>query len=309
MKSIIVYFSQTGNTEKIAHSIYDGVKKVIAQSDISRIKDINPRLLIQYDLIGIGTPWWGRIPANVRLFIKNMESMESKHVFPFMTHGSLPAGSMQTIIPLLKEKGLKVIGLGDWYGNSIQQFILFPHLTAGHPDDIDLKEAADFGAGMARLSQRILNSDIKDMPELPSVEKLNEIYGAEVPYPEELTQADALLFKQRKIDLDKCTKCGICVENCHTNSIDLSASPVFKDTCDMCWFCEQICPEGAIEMQWESYAKIHDGFIGFLNEHLKRAEAQNRFRRLVPPEKVGWNTHWYQISGYPRFVAEKNKSY
>jgi flavodoxin len=157
MRSIIVYFSQTGNTEIIAQSIYNGVKQVIAQSDIAKIKDVDPRRLAMYDLIGLGSPWWGRIPADVRHFIKNMESPEGKHIFPFLTHGSLPAGSMQTIIPLLRERGLNIIGLKDWYGNSLQQFILFPHLTAGHPDEVDQTEATDFGREMALLSQSILH--------------------------------------------------------------------------------------------------------------------------------------------------------
>jgi flavodoxin/ferredoxin len=305
MRSLVVYFSQTGNTESIARSIHQGVKRIVRQSDIARIKDVNPRELANYDLIGIGTPWWGRIPANVRRFIENMQSLDGKHVFPFMTHGSLPAGSMQAVFTLLKKKKLAIIGFKDWYGNSLQQFILYPHLTAGHPDNIDQKEARSFGKKMALISQGLIEGTIKHLSRPATIRELDNMYCEAVPYPAELAQADDLLFKHRKLNLNKCTRCGICAENCHTSSIDLSAYPhIFKDTCDMCWFCEQVCPEGAIEMEWGPYAKIHDGFIGFLNDHLIKAEAQNRFRRLMPFDKIGWNTHWYQVSGHPRYVPQ-----
>jgi MinD superfamily P-loop ATPase len=121
----------------------------------------------------------------------------------------------------------------------------------------------------------------------------------------EAAEAEAMLLKQSKINMEKCTVCGLCVDNCPTDSIDFSVSPpVFRDNCARCWFCEQICPEGAIEIDWEPFAKLHDKLIGNLIKSLEKAEAQGRFRRLVPVDKIDWNTHWYQVSGHPRYVIE-----
>jgi NAD-dependent dihydropyrimidine dehydrogenase PreA subunit/flavodoxin len=304
MKGLVVYYSQTGNTRKIAQAIHAGMRQVI-KCDIAALKETNPQALIKYDLIGLGSPTWGGVPPNFAAFIEGMVSLEGKHVFPFFTHGSLPAGYMHTMIPALKRKGLIVIGFNDWYGNSIQQFIPYPHFIAGHPDDIDLREAEDFGREMAQRSQRIYSGETQHIPKPPTRRELDKRYGRPLPLPKEAAEAEDMLLKQRKINMEKCTVCGLCVDNCPTGSIDFSASPpVFRDSCARCWFCEQICPEGAIEVNWEPFAKLHDKLIGNLIKSLEKAEAQGRFRRLVPLENIGWNTHWYQISGHPRYVIK-----
>ena len=71
MKSIIIYFSQTGNTRKIARSIHSGMKELVEQCDIARIQDVKREDLTRYDLIGLGGPvWHRREPVNVLNFIE-----------------------------------------------------------------------------------------------------------------------------------------------------------------------------------------------------------------------------------------------
>ena len=56
IKSIVIYYSQTGNTKKIAQAIHAGMSQLEEQCDIARLKDIDPRNLAGYDLIGLGSP-------------------------------------------------------------------------------------------------------------------------------------------------------------------------------------------------------------------------------------------------------------
>ncbi len=59
MKSIIVYFSQTGNTKKIAEAIHKGMSQMsqlVEKCDICRLNEIDTGDLIGYDLIGVGSP-------------------------------------------------------------------------------------------------------------------------------------------------------------------------------------------------------------------------------------------------------------
>ena len=58
MKGIVVYYSATGNTKKIARAIHAGMKQHIEECDIATIKEIAPGDLSSYDLIGIGSPLW-----------------------------------------------------------------------------------------------------------------------------------------------------------------------------------------------------------------------------------------------------------
>ena len=56
MKSIVIYFSITGNTRKIAEAIHKGMKSLGENCDIARLKDIDTPDLQGYDLIGLGSP-------------------------------------------------------------------------------------------------------------------------------------------------------------------------------------------------------------------------------------------------------------
>lgn len=307
MKSIIVYFSQTGCTKKIAQAIRVGMLQVMEQCDIAALKEVNPHDLIGYDLIGLGSPiWFGKDPANVHGFIDGMPSLKGKHSFPFFTHGALPSGFMQSVVPALIGKGLTVIGFNDWYGSVILPHLPKPYFTDGHPDEIDLKQAEDFGREMAERSRRISLGEPHLIPILPKGREWEKLYGQQEVLTKELADAHRMIQKQRKINMENCTECSLCVDNCPMDSIDFSMfPPVFRNNCVACWFCEQICPTGAIEVDYGSLAKIHDKYAqNLLAKRLEVAEAKGRFRRLVKLEEIGW-TSWYKQSGHPRYVIPR----
>jgi len=84
MKGIVIYFSATDSTKKIAKAIHQGMKDVIDVCDIASIKKINPQEMAKYDLIAVGAPiWYFRAPANIMLFIHNMPDLEGKLSFAF----------------------------------------------------------------------------------------------------------------------------------------------------------------------------------------------------------------------------------
>ena len=52
-----------------------------------------------------------------------------------------------------------------------------------------------------------------------------------------------------KIDEEKCTACGSCVEACPTDALSIDGkAKVNKDECIDCGTCVDECPEGAIEL-------------------------------------------------------------
>lgn len=254
MKSIIVYYSATGSTKKVAQAIHAGMRDSMEQCDIAQIKEVDPKRLVEYDLVVIGAPiWYFREPANVRLFIYNMPDLTGKLCIPFCTHGTMPAGIFFTMGSLLVKKGLTIIGWGDWYG-SVYMVLHAPkpYLTDGHPDEIDLKDAENFGHEMAERAVRIAAGEKQLIPELPkgaNAELLwrpNPMHGGIAPL--ERPQA------QRKINMEKCTypECTICVDICPMNSIDFSKSPpVFRKNCLEESVCERLCPNNAIEISKE----------------------------------------------------------
>ena len=57
-----------------------------------------------------------------------------------------------------------------------------------------------------------------------------------------------------EIDLQRCNRCGVCVDQCPTGAMEMgSGGPVIArpDDCTYCALCEGICPEGAIRCGYE----------------------------------------------------------
>lgn len=89
MKVLVAYYSQSGNTEKVAKAIYDGLGFV--EKDLASIKD-KPRSR-KYDIIFVGFPVHNHsVPAVVETFIKRIP--EGKKIAFFATHGSLRGGEL-----------------------------------------------------------------------------------------------------------------------------------------------------------------------------------------------------------------------
>lgn len=123
VKSLVIYFSCYGETEKFAKEIAEVVHgdlfklepKIAYDSDTShyesladlakteRDKGVLPEIkkypdVSSYDYIFIGYPmWWYTYPQIIRTFIKNMD-LSGKVIIPFNTHeGSLDSGTYSEI--------------------------------------------------------------------------------------------------------------------------------------------------------------------------------------------------------------------
>lgn len=260
MKGIVVYYSATGSTRKIAKAIHRGMKGVLGDCDIAPIDRIDPKEMAKYDLIGIGGPiWYYRETANLRLFAYQMPDLTGKLAFLFCSHGSSPGGFMFSLGWMLRKKGLKIIGYNDWYGSVFQVLHMpKPYFTDGHPDEIDLKEAEAFGGEMAGLAGRIASgeAEIPQMPKGPKADRLwRPVDFEEPPLDEEGKAPPPMPETRRKIDTEKCLypECTLCLDNCIVHAIDFSATPpVFKKSCINCSLCDKLCPVGAIEVDAET---------------------------------------------------------
>jgi len=287
-----------------------GVKQVAGNCDLVKIKDANPQRLYEYDLIGLGTPVFRAEPVNVTAFIKDMWSVGGKHAFVFCTHGTIPDLFFHSIVPKLKRRGLVVIGTGDWYADVYLPWHPEPYPTAGHPDEIDLKEAEEFGREMVKRSQRISAGETGLIPPVPPKPPKDPNDTPELRSTIKDTIDDPSIFKYHK-ELCKYPKCRLCMDNCPVYSIDLSMKPpVVASHCQPhCAFCTLVCPTGALEIDDfidEQAPKYHHTTEVYAFPILDRAEAEGHFRRLVPKDKIGWDTYFYQVHNkHPNWIIGK----
>ena len=111
-------------------------------------------------------------------------------------------------------------------------------------------------------------------------------------------------------DREKCRypKCTICMDTCPTHSIDLSGpGPVSYETCGPClvWFCEQLCPTGAMQIDWrpiDDAADLIKEHYGHVAESMIEFKDLRRFRSLIPPGTEGTEKPLYKRAEHPKLV-------
>ncbi len=86
MKILVSYYSQTGNTEKIAKAIKDGISG--HEVDLLPVKEIEPANLKLYDLVFLGSGIYAsRVHKTLSDLITAAQELPPKFVF-FNTHAS-----------------------------------------------------------------------------------------------------------------------------------------------------------------------------------------------------------------------------
>jgi flavodoxin len=89
MKVLVTYFSQTGNTEKLAKAIFEAIES--SEKEILPIQEVTA--VEGYDIIFIGFPVQSHsMPGKVEVFAKRLP--DGQKVAYFATHGSMRGGQL-----------------------------------------------------------------------------------------------------------------------------------------------------------------------------------------------------------------------
>ena len=146
MKSIVVYYSKSGNTEKIAQAIAAGLGTTAKKLD-----EVNPRELTGYDVIGIGSAVHRGAPdKSVLDFIQKMPELKGKKAALFCTKSI--AGDKTTIAAM--RKGVEAKGMifaGSYCAVGLSRFFadFGPRIVhRGHPTKEELAKAEEFGRSL-----------------------------------------------------------------------------------------------------------------------------------------------------------------
>ena len=116
MKVLVIYFSQTGNTEKIASAIYDEAS-LANDAVIKKLDEVDPGSLNEYDQVFIGSPIHaGTIAKEIQDFLIKLPPLPKMRLAGFITHAATayPKQTLeqmtQPFVDICKNNKIKYLG-------------------------------------------------------------------------------------------------------------------------------------------------------------------------------------------------------
>lgn len=266
MNIVIYYFSGTGNCLAVARRVAE-----IAKGRIVPIPDVVNKDSIEIDASSIGIvfpaylpPVLG-IPLIVERFVKKLGKNKPQYFVAICTCGgyeivnALP--TLMNLSRIVKTAGGK---LSARYSvrlpmnnldyahipvpiNTDQKTIL---RNCGKKLEIICRRIADQKAERNRLPKSCFNLLMTPMYRIMR----KSILVALREYAKEsqdcgLSHRDLIPLTDRSIQVnEKCNGCGICKRVCPAQNIELvDKRPVWKHHCEMCFACDEWCPQSAIQ--------------------------------------------------------------
>lgn len=230
MKSIIYYFSGTGNSYYIAKRLSE-----MLSSRISSISEM-PSTAKQYERIGIVCPVYAtHVPSVVIQYIRNSTFSFHTHIFLVITY----AGS----------HGYAAIDVH----NEVKKFstVLFQNYKIRMPGSSLL----EYGAFPDKIQRSLLDHADKKVRKV--ADSIMKGAKTSIIRPNIL----ACLFSRNAWKMinnyankglefytnDQCTKCKLCMKLCPVKNITwLDNQPVWENHCQQCMACIQWCTKNAI---------------------------------------------------------------
>lgn len=236
-KVAIIYFSGTGNTEKVANLYFDEFEKRGMKCDLFSLPLKTKVDFSKYDLLGVGYPVHAfNTPEIVLSFIKTMQKTSLKRAFVFKTSGEplkLNDVSSLKLIKLLAKKGYSVL----------QEY----HYVM--PYDIIFRHSDYMADKMWETAVALVPINCKEISEGTPNKKKKFFLGGTFAFLMSIEHPGARLNGRFYKVKNTCVKCGICIKNCPTENItEQDGKIVFGKKCIMCTRCAFFCPNDSIKL-------------------------------------------------------------
>ena len=247
MKTVLYYFSGTGNTLMLARLLAQELDNTEIINIVSYDASAPPP---QADAIGILFPVYAfGLPKIMHDFVKDtLQTNDDTYIFSLTNYGSIggPAALRQLKV-LLRNKGRK---LSAGFGIPMPS----NYIPFGGAESQE-KQNKRFLIAARRIKKAA--QKIKERPAKYFFRKTRILFPiANIFYK--------IFMKRCKKDVKKfyvnanCTSCGICAKVCPTQNIKIANKlPTWGDNCEQCMACIQWCPSEAIHIRGVSETKAH----------------------------------------------------
>ncbi|MCI2106086.1 MAG: EFR1 family ferrodoxin [Intestinimonas sp.] len=237
-----VFFSPTGNTEKVVSCIAGQIAKQLGVPmetfDYTLPKNRQGKKSYgQMDLVVFGTPVYaGRIPNKMLPYVQNNFEGNGALALPIAAFGNRSFDN--ALIELrneLEQNGFHTIaGAGV-----VTSHVFSDKIAPNRPDEKDLTELRGFADAVAAKVR-----GLESIPAPIDVRGDDPIGPYYTPLGMDGKPAKFLKAKP-KTDMDKCKGCKLCAQVCPMGSISEAAPQVVTGICIKCQACIKKCPTSA----------------------------------------------------------------
>jgi ferredoxin len=243
------YYSGTGNTLLVVKEMTNLFLSKGIKVNLHKIENTDPSEIAVDSTIGLAFPvaFQSTFPF-LWHFFKAFPSVTDTPVFMVDTMMSFSGAIVGPLKQIFKRKGYKCIGARE---------IVMP--SNWFPKKINMtknKNIVAKGLGKARNYANDLIEGKTSWNRIPFLSK-----GFYYTCCNDFLMNSVNLSSGRKIkiDIEKCTKCGLCVKLCPKENILMKNYPQWNKSCELCMRCLCFCPSGAVyipEKKFERYQAV-----------------------------------------------------
>lgn len=249
MDVTLIYFSQTGNTRRVAQAMAEAFRQAGCATRSVSLKKASPQHAVACDLLGIGTPCFSsQAPTPIKTFLENLPTLEKKPAFVFATSSSAPGRVLYDLTRLLRARGADVIGGFLARGEVHHPAPCLIGRMPGRPNAEDLAAARRFAAAVAE--------HVATGRSGPLAESRPDAFRPRQGFYDlvALLSTDGFLRRvlpEPRLDAARCNQCRWCVYECPMHNITLAPYPILGDDCIRCYRCLAGCPQQAFDADWK----------------------------------------------------------
>lgn len=245
MKSIIYYFSGTGNSLNIARII---AKQIGGATLISVKQDPKNVPATDADIIGFICPVYEwDIPSAMKNFVMDLVVNPQAYTFMVATYIAIHGRCFETIDNFLKEKGTRL-----HYGKAIR--CVASQCTAYNPFPSEKIMTPHSRKRAISVSKKIAKQIKNKYPKMSFITR--KLYPKMMmPFINIQHEYDKGFYPS-----NDCIGCGLCARICPLHNITIQDKhPTFNHKCIGCNACVVYCPKKAIQFKTpEAYVKLNN---------------------------------------------------
>jgi len=247
---LVLWYSQTGNTERMGRLISKTLEKRGITVTASEMREFDLSHFPDVDLIIAGSPvFYYDTPDYAKKWIDAMPDLKGTPVAAYVTYGG-PEGNQHnaacSILRHLSDRGGVPVGL-KWFMNMSTFPLAWSEEKVHHktwmsrdlPNENTYKDARAYASFL--VSQVEQGKDSVFSKKL-TLREMSIFFG-----PEWWTKK---IVKNHSIDKDKCIQCGTCVDKCPAHAIDIDQFKIDRKSCVLCFGCINNCPVQAVTMTY-----------------------------------------------------------